>query len=119
MPREIEVFEVAALQRLVAEGDFRAHRPARGECDALIHRELPLGENIEHFAADIARRSDNCNLVTHVIRFLASGPSPGEPAMVHALGRFLIPAHPPREMRSGERGLKRFWRVCLCVSPKP
>jgi hypothetical protein len=31
----------------------------------LVRREPALGKDIQHFAADIARRADDGNLVTH------------------------------------------------------
>src|SRR6185436_8263242 len=41
------------------------HRPPRGERKALINGKFALGENIEHFPADIACRADYRHLVTH------------------------------------------------------
>ena len=38
---------------------------ARGERHDLVGGESPLGENIEHFAAHIARGADNGDLETH------------------------------------------------------
>ena len=62
---EVELLEVAALEPLVAEGDFDAHRAARGEGEHLVGGELALGQDIEHLAPDIAGGADDCDLVTH------------------------------------------------------
>ncbi len=53
------------LQRAVAIGDFDAHAAARGERDHFVGRERPLGQNVEHFAPDIAGRTDDGDVVTH------------------------------------------------------
>ena len=62
---EVVMLERFDLQRPVAIGHFDAHAAARGERHDLVGRERPLGENIEHFAADIAGRPDDCDGVTH------------------------------------------------------
>jgi hypothetical protein len=53
------VLERLHLQRLVAEGDLDADAAARGERDDLVGGETALGEDVEHFAPDIAGRSDH------------------------------------------------------------
>ncbi len=62
---EIEMLKRLALQDLVAIGHINAHGAARGERYHFAHRKLALGEDIEHFAADISRGPDNCNLERH------------------------------------------------------
>ena len=64
-PEKSIVFERLDLQRPLAIGHFDAHAAARGERDDLIGRKRPLGENVEHFAADIAGRADDCDGETH------------------------------------------------------
>ena len=53
------------LERPIAIGDFDAEAFARGERDHLVGGKLPLGENVEHFAAHIAGRADHGDGVTH------------------------------------------------------
>ena len=69
---EIELFEIAALKRLVAIGDIDTHRAARGEGENLIGGKFAFGEDIEHLAADIAGGAHDSKLVTHEIPFLFS-----------------------------------------------
>ena len=59
------MLERLALECLVAVGDLRSHALARGERDHLIGGKAPLGEDIEHFAADIAGGANDRNLETH------------------------------------------------------
>ena len=53
------------LQRPVAIGHFSAHAAARGQRHHLVGRELPLGQNVEHFPPHIAGRADHGDFVTH------------------------------------------------------
>ena len=53
------------LQPAVAIGDFDALAAARGERDHVIGGKRPLGENGQHFPADIAGRADDGDAVTH------------------------------------------------------
>ena len=76
---EIIVLEGFDLERLVAERDFRPDRTAGGKRNDLIRGKAPLGEDVEHFAAHIARGTDDGDLVAHVV-------SPEGPA-IHRLGR--------------------------------
>jgi hypothetical protein len=57
--------EVLALEGAVAEGDLRAHGAAGGERHDLVGRKGALVEDGQHLAPDIARRSDNGDLVAH------------------------------------------------------
>ena len=59
------MFERFDLQRPVAERHVHAHAAARGKRHHLVGGERPLGENVEHFPADIAGRADNGDVVTH------------------------------------------------------
>ena len=69
---EIDAFEKSNCSRswhlsvLVAEGHLGAERPARGEREDLVHRKFALGEDVQHFPADIAGGADDCDLVTHL-----------------------------------------------------
>ncbi len=69
---EIVVFEVLDLQNAVTEGDLGALRARRGERDDLRGRKTTLGEDVEHFATDIAGGAYNCNLETHVYALFLS-----------------------------------------------
>ncbi len=62
---EIIGVEVAALERLVAEGDFRADGAAGGERNDLAHRKAAFGENVEKLAAHVAGGSCDGDLETH------------------------------------------------------
>ena len=62
---KVELFEVPAFQPLIAEGDLDAHRPARGDGEHLVGRELALGEDVEHLAPDISGGADDSDFVTH------------------------------------------------------
>src|SRR5690606_6303259 len=75
---EIVVLQRLHLQRLVAIGDLRADRAARGERHHLVGRKAALFEDIEHLAPDIAGGACDCNLETHEtspapLRLLTSG----------------------------------------------
>ena len=65
---EIEMLDVLALEHLagVAEFDFRAGRTRRGDRGDFVAREIALGEDLHHFAPDIAGRADHCHPVTHL-----------------------------------------------------
>ena len=77
---EIEIVERFHFQGRVAVGDFRADAAARGERDHLVGGERPLGQNVHHFAPDIAGGADDGDFETHglhssrlAIRSLGSG----------------------------------------------
>ena len=53
------------LQRLVAERAFRALAAARGDRHHLVGGKFPLGQNVEHFAPDIAGGAHHGDFVTH------------------------------------------------------
>src|SRR6266436_3257376 len=53
------------LQGAVAIGHFDAHAAARRQRHHLVSREFAFVENVEHFAPDIAGRSDQRDFVTH------------------------------------------------------
>ena len=70
---KVEVLEVRDLQLLatIAEVDDVAGRARRSDRGHLVHRELTFREDIQHLAPDIARRSDDCDPITH-FRFSVS-----------------------------------------------
>lgn len=53
------------LQRAVAIGDLDADAAARGQHHDLVGGEFALVEDVEHFAPDIAGRTDDSDFVTH------------------------------------------------------
>ncbi len=61
------MFDIFDFERLasVTEIDFGALRPGRCDRRDLVNRELALGENGQHFAAHIARGTNDDDLVTH------------------------------------------------------
>ena len=63
---EIECIEILGLESLVTKTAFRAKRFTRGKHGDLVNGELTFVQNVEHFAAHIARGADNDNFVTHV-----------------------------------------------------
>jgi hypothetical protein len=59
------VLERFDLQGAVAIGHFDADAAARGQHHDLVGGEFALVENVEHFAPDIAGRTDDSDFVTH------------------------------------------------------
>ena len=53
------------LQDLVAERALLPHALARGERDHFVGWKIPLSQNAEHFAPDIAGGTRHGDLVTH------------------------------------------------------
>ena len=82
-PEKSKCSSALHLERLVAEGDFDALAAARGERDHLVGGKRPLGEDVQHFAADIAGRADDGDLVTHCSLSGIALPSPprGKPRL--------------------------------------
>src|SRR5438270_8099378 len=66
---EIEMLEVPDLELLAAVAEINdvASRACRRDRRDLVQRELALGENVQHLASDIARRSDNRDPVAHCL----------------------------------------------------
>ncbi len=62
---EVEGVEVLGLQCPVAEGTLAAQRLARGEGHDLVDGKFPLGEDVEHFPAHVARGADDGDAITH------------------------------------------------------
>ena len=62
---EVELFDVLAFDGLVAEGDLHALGLARGDGVDFIDGEFQLLEDVQHFAAHIARGSDDGDAITH------------------------------------------------------
>ena len=62
---KIVVLEVRDLQRAVAVGDFRALGAGGSERHDFIGGETAFGQDIEHFATDVAGSACNCNFETH------------------------------------------------------
>jgi hypothetical protein len=105
---EVELLQVLALQGLVAEGDLNAHGFARGDGETLINRELAFGEDIQHFAAHIARGAYDCNLVTHGSLLETISDPPALEPLGSAFGKRGFGQHPPRAMRPRDEA-KRFF----------
>ena len=55
------------LLAAVAEVDHVAGRARRGDRRHLVERELPLGQDVQDLATDIAGRSDDRDPVTHIL----------------------------------------------------
>ena len=53
------------LERAVAIGDLDADAAARGQHHDLVGGEFALVQDVEHFAPDIAGRTDHRDFVTH------------------------------------------------------
>ena len=64
---EVESVEVFGLQGLVPKADFRAQRTAAGQSHDLVHGELTLREDVQHFTAHIACGTDDGDAITHLI----------------------------------------------------
>src|SRR6185312_16539193 len=62
---EVVGVEHLCLQRPVAEGHLGTERAARGKRHDLADRKAAFFQNVEHFAAHIARGADYRNLETH------------------------------------------------------
>src|SRR6185312_17446615 len=78
---EVVGVEHLCLQRPVAEGHLGTERAARGERHDLADRKAAFFQNVEHFAAHIARGADYRNLETHSKNLLSlSALLLGEPA---------------------------------------
>jgi hypothetical protein len=63
---EVELFDVLAFDGLVAERDLDALGLARGDGVHLVDGEFELLEDVQHFAAHIARGPDDRDAITHV-----------------------------------------------------
>ncbi len=74
---EVEVFEVLYLEALVPKADFLALRARRGQRDDFAGRKLAFAEDVEHFAAHIARGSDDGDPITHLCQSLLPVPPRG------------------------------------------
>ncbi len=61
------MLDVADLQRLaaIAEIDDVSRRPRRRDGRNLVERKLALGEDVEHLAPDIARRTHDDDTIAH------------------------------------------------------
>ena len=53
------------LQGPVAIGDIHAHAATGGQGDHLVSREFAFVQDTEHFAPDIAGRTDHRDFITH------------------------------------------------------
>ena len=59
------VLECFHLEHLVAEADLGPQAAPRGERDHFVGGKGPLGEDVQHLAADIARGTNHRDPVTH------------------------------------------------------
>ncbi|MNS84560.1 hypothetical protein D3C72_1183910 [compost metagenome] len=106
---KIVVFEVRDLQRAIAIGDFRALRTGGSKRHDFIGGKTAFGQDIEHFATDVAGGACNCNFETHdqalflSLLFLVRW----EPALDRGF-------HDPRPNR-GESGGQRRQTVLIVV----
>src|SRR3954462_2329169 len=89
-----------AFERLVAKRNLRTEAPRRGECNHLVGRKSPFGEDVEHFTAYIAGGTDNSNFVTH--RSLHGG----------SLGQIAPPVPPVTCMGTSRRDQRRVQYRC-------
>ena len=64
-PVKSNCVEILGLQGLVAKADFGAQRSARCKRGDLVHGELALGQDVQHFAAHVARGADDDDFVAH------------------------------------------------------
>ncbi len=62
---EIELFEVLAFERRLAERNLDPDRPARSQRVQLPNGELALAEDRQHFPAHIARGTDDGDVIAH------------------------------------------------------
>jgi len=62
---EVEILQIMAFERFVAEADFGAERAARSNSIDLLDRKLPLGEDVQHFPAHVTRGANDGNCVAH------------------------------------------------------
>jgi len=62
---KIVVLERFDFQGLVAERDIHPDAALRGKRDDLADGERPLGKDVQHFAAHVARGACNGDFVTH------------------------------------------------------
>src|SRR5689334_11926488 len=69
------MFDVLDAERLaaVAEVDLVAGRPRRCDCSDFVERKLPLREDVQDLAPDIAGRSNDRDPVTHRLLRIAGG----------------------------------------------
>ncbi len=74
---EIKGIKIFAFQGLVAKTDFCSHGFTRRKRHNLIHREFPLSEDIQHFAAHVARGpNDSDSIAHHGLHLCPSAPYP-------------------------------------------
>src|ERR1043165_5838516 len=65
--RKIEMLEILDAQRLsaVAEVDLVPGRARRRNCGDFVERELPLGQDVQHFTTDVAGGADDRDPIAH------------------------------------------------------
>ena len=64
---EVICVEIKRLERLVAIGAICAQRSSAGQCDDLIGRELPVGEDVQHFAAHVSGGAYDSDFIAHLL----------------------------------------------------
>ncbi len=62
---EIESVEILGLESGVAKADFGAQRTAARQRGDLVDGKLALGQDVQHFAAHVARGADDNDSVAH------------------------------------------------------
>src|SRR5690606_29393095 len=85
---------------LVAIGQFLADGLGRGQREDLVGRELALGQNIENFAAHIARGPDDSDAITH---FGTPVPYHFRPRAIGLPSRSVLSSLSPAGVRPGEK----------------
>src|SRR6202012_2082727 len=99
---EVELRDVLATDDLIAEVDLVADGFARRDRVNLFHGEVQFLEDVQHFAAHIARGADDGHPVTHRTSPRLEGASRYAPKPAEA--RRAILAGPPAELKWGRRG---------------
>ena len=127
---EIEMLDVLDLQftARIAEIDNVAGRARTGDGGDVGNRKLAFGQDIEHFAPDIAGGAHDDDFVTHFTLLESAAPSlpldsfqvfavstgspspPGRPSHCPGCGRYRAKAPPRATAAAPRRGFPSRWR---------